>query len=66
MQGILEHVDAYSHEPRAQGHRLSDTDKSERLQSAYNAKNTQEIAELYDSWAEDYELKVQVFAYRVR
>jgi predicted TPR repeat methyltransferase len=48
---------------------LSDTDRSGRsqssydLQSAYNAENSQEIAELYDSWAEDYEGAISSWGY---
>ncbi len=48
---------------------MSDIDRPERsqsapdLQSVYNAKNSQEIAELYDSWAEDYEQSVLSYGY---
>jgi predicted TPR repeat methyltransferase len=48
---------------------LSGTDRPERsqssyrLQSAYAAKDGQEAAELYDSWAEDYERKVSSWGY---
>jgi predicted TPR repeat methyltransferase len=48
---------------------LSGTDRSERsqssyrLQSAYAAKDGQEAAELYDSWAEDYERRVSSWGY---
>jgi predicted TPR repeat methyltransferase len=33
------------------------------LQSVYNAKDSQEIAELYDDWAEDYDQSVLSFGY---
>jgi predicted TPR repeat methyltransferase len=36
---------------------------SYRLQSAYAAKDGQEAAELYDSWAEDYERRVSSWGY---
>jgi len=48
---------------------LSDTDRSKRsqssydLQSAYAAKDSQEAAELYDSWAEDYEQSIASWGY---
>jgi predicted TPR repeat methyltransferase len=48
---------------------LSGTDRPERsqssyrLQSAYAAKDGQEAAELYDSWAEDYERRVSSWGY---
>jgi predicted TPR repeat methyltransferase len=48
---------------------LSGTDRSERsqssyrLQSAYAAKDGQEAAKLYDSWAEDYERRVSSWGY---
>jgi SAM-dependent methyltransferase len=42
---------------------MSDTGRSERLQSTYNAKNSQEAAEVYDSWAEDYERRVLSWGY---
>jgi predicted TPR repeat methyltransferase len=48
---------------------LSDIDRSEhsqssnRLQSVYAAKDSREAAELYDSWAEDYERKVSSWGY---
>jgi SAM-dependent methyltransferase len=48
---------------------LSSTGRSERskgsyeLQSAYSAKTSQEAAELYDSWAEDYERRVSSWGY---
>ena len=37
---------------------LSDTGRSEHLQSAFGAQGSQEAAEVYDSWAEDYERHV--------
>jgi SAM-dependent methyltransferase len=49
--------------------RLSDTERSKRpqssydLQSAFSARDTQEIAELYDSWSEDYEEAVLSWGY---
>src|ERR671916_3341233 len=56
--------------PRVHGrHSLSGTDRPERsqssyrLQSAYAAKDSREAAELYDSWAEDYERKVSSWGY---
>ena len=42
---------------------MSDTDRSERLQSVYSAKDSQEAAELYDNWAEDYERRVLSWGY---
>jgi predicted TPR repeat methyltransferase len=42
---------------------LSDTDRSEHLQSAFDAKSSQEAAEVYDSWAEDYERRVLSWGY---
>jgi predicted TPR repeat methyltransferase len=48
---------------------LSDIDRPERsqsapdLQSVYNAKSSQEIAELYDNWAEDYDQSVLSYGY---
>ncbi len=48
---------------------MSGTSRSERsqssyrLQSAYAAKDGQEAAELYDSWAEDYERRVSSWGY---
>lgn len=42
---------------------MSNTDRSERLQSAYSASDSQEAAELYDSWAEDYERSVLSWGY---
>ena len=48
---------------------MNSTGRSERskgsydLQSAYSAKTSQEAAELYDSWAEDYERRVSSWGY---
>jgi predicted TPR repeat methyltransferase len=42
---------------------LSDTGSSEHLQSAFDAKSSQEAAEVYDSWAEDYERRVLSWGY---
>ena len=48
---------------------MSDIDRSgrsqssHRLQSVYAAKDSREAAELYDSWAEDYERKVSSWGY---
>ena len=42
---------------------MSDIDRPQRLQSVYNAKNSQEAAELYDNWAEDYEQAVLSWGY---
>ncbi len=48
---------------------MNDTDRSERsqrsynLQSAYAAKDSREAAELYDSWAEDYERSILSWGY---
>ena len=48
---------------------MSDIDRSgrsqssNRLQSVYAAKDSREAAELYDSWAEDYERKVSSWGY---
>jgi predicted TPR repeat methyltransferase len=42
---------------------LSNTDRSERLQSVYNAESSQEAAELYDNWAEDYERSILSYGY---
>lgn len=40
-------------------------DRSERLQSAYGAKNSQELEERYDAWATDYEQDVLSYGYIV-
>ncbi len=45
------------------GINLSDTGRSEHLQSAFGAKSSQEAAEVYDSWAEDYERRVLSWGY---
>jgi len=45
------------------GINLSDTGRSEHLQSAFGAKSSQESGELYDSWAEDYERNVASWGY---
>jgi predicted TPR repeat methyltransferase len=48
---------------------MSDTGRSERsqssydLESAYNARDGQEAAELYDSWSEDYEQSISSWGY---
>ena len=42
---------------------MSDTGRSEHLQSAFGAKSSQESGELYDSWAEDYERNVASWGY---
>ncbi|MDQ3922995.1 MAG: class I SAM-dependent methyltransferase, partial [Actinomycetota bacterium] len=48
---------------------MSDTDRSEHPQRTYDtdaatkAENTQELAELYDSWAEDYERRILSYGY---
>jgi predicted TPR repeat methyltransferase len=48
---------------------MSDTDGSGRsqssydLESAYNARDGQEAAELYDSWSEDYEKSISSWGY---
>jgi predicted TPR repeat methyltransferase len=42
---------------------LSNTGRSEHLQSAFGAKSSQEAAEVYDSWAEDYERRVLSWGY---
>ena len=48
---------------------MSDTDRSGRsqhsydLESAYNARDGQEAAELYDSWSEDYEKSISSWGY---
>jgi predicted TPR repeat methyltransferase len=48
---------------------MSDTDRSERsqssydLESAYNARDGQEAAELYDSWSKDYEKSISSWGY---
>lgn len=50
-------------------HYMSDTGRSERsqssydLESAYNARDGQEAAELYDSWSEDYEQSISSWGY---
>ena len=46
-----------------EGINLSDTGRSEHLQSAFGAKSSQESGELYDSWAEDYERNVASWGY---
>jgi predicted TPR repeat methyltransferase len=46
-----------------EGINLSDTGRSEHLQSAFGAKSSQENAEVYDSWAEDYERRVLSWGY---
>ena len=42
---------------------MSDTGRSEHLQSAFGAKSSQEAAEVYDSWAEGYERRVLSWGY---
>ena len=42
---------------------MSDIDRSRRLESAYSARDSQEAAELYDNWAEDYERSVLSWGY---
>jgi predicted TPR repeat methyltransferase len=42
---------------------LSDIDRSKHLQSVYNAESSQEAAELYDNWAEDYEQSILSWGY---
>jgi predicted TPR repeat methyltransferase len=48
---------------------LSDTDRSESLQNTYStdtatdAKSSQEVAEIYDNWAEDYERRILSYGY---
>jgi len=48
---------------------LSDTDKFEPLQRTYktdtatSAKSSQEISEIYDNWAEDYERRILSYGY---
>jgi len=48
---------------------LSDSGKSGRLQNTYDtntatdAKNSQEVAEIYDNWAEDYEQRILSYGY---
>jgi predicted TPR repeat methyltransferase len=48
---------------------LSNTDKPERpqdmhsLQRVYSAKDSREVAELYDDWAEDYDRNVVSYGY---
>ena len=42
---------------------MSDTGRSEHLHSAFGAKSSQEAAEVYDSWAEDYERRVLSWGY---
>jgi predicted TPR repeat methyltransferase len=48
---------------------LSDTDKFEPLQRTYktdtatSAKNSEELAEIYDNWAEDYERRILGYGY---
>jgi predicted TPR repeat methyltransferase len=48
---------------------LSDSGKPGRLQNTYDtntatdAKNSQEVAEIYDNWAEDYEQRILSYGY---
>jgi predicted TPR repeat methyltransferase len=48
---------------------LSDTEKSGHLQNTYDtnvatdARSTQEVAEIYDNWAEDYERRILSYGY---
>jgi predicted TPR repeat methyltransferase len=48
---------------------MNDTGRSERsqssydLESAYNARDGEEAAELYDSWSEDYEQSISSWGY---
>ena len=48
---------------------MSDTDKFEPLQRTYktdtatSAKSSQEISEIYDNWAEDYERRILSYGY---
>src|SRR5215211_4535160 len=56
--------------PRLYGrHRLSDTGGFEPLQRTYktdtatSAKSSQELSEIYDNWAEDYERRILSYGY---
>ncbi len=48
---------------------MSDTDRSKRLQSTYstntatNAESSQDVREIYDNWAEDYERRILSYGY---
>ena len=48
---------------------MSDTDKFEPLQRTYktdtatNAKSSEEVADIYDNWAEDYERRILSYGY---
>ena len=48
---------------------MSNTDRSKRLQNTYstdiatNAESSQEIVEIYDNWAEDYERRILSYGY---
>ncbi|HZB83387.1 MAG TPA: hypothetical protein VE288_11175, partial [Rubrobacteraceae bacterium] len=48
---------------------MSGSGKSGRLQNTYDtntatdAKNSQEVAEIYDNWAEDYERRILSYGY---
>ncbi len=48
---------------------MSDTDRSKHLQSTYstdiatNAESSQEVVEIYDNWAEDYERRILSYGY---
>ena len=48
---------------------MSDTDKFEPLQRTYktdtatNAKSSEEVADIYDNWAEDYERRIFSYGY---
>src|SRR3954447_22497841 len=67
LEDRLPHIQAGS---RAHGrHLLSGTGGSERSQRTYDtdvatsAKNSQEVAEIYDTWAEDYERRILSYGY---
>jgi len=44
---------------------MGDGERSERLRSVYKARDSRELAGLYDVWAEDYERDVLAFGYTV-
>ncbi len=42
---------------------MKDTGRPERLESVYDARSSEELAEIYDEWAEDYERDVLAYGY---
>ncbi len=44
---------------------MSSSDKSTWLEKVYSAQNNKELSESYDAWAEDYDLDILSFGYKI-